>query len=418
MEIFAARYVFPVVAPVLRDGAVGVQEGHIVAVGPAAAVRSAAGPDATFHDLGHAALFPGLVNAHLHLELSWLRADDLPSGDYVTWIAALLARRAGGPPPAAQDAAARAIASLVERGTVAVGDVANDLWTARLLARSPLHAVVFHELYDLGAARAEATLREAVGRLEANARDPEVAAAAGRVRVALAAHAPHTTSVALLRALAGRSGATGDPLSIHVAESRDELALLADGSGSLRALLRSRGACGDDWSPPGRSPIEHLRRIGALGPRTLAVHCVHLDGPDHRTLQASGATVVTCPRSNARLGVGRAPVAALLRERVRVALGTDSLASVPDLDLLAEMAALRAVHPELAPATILRMATLHGAQALGLADRLGSIEIGKLALLVVLPLEASDDHPLETLCAVPRTVVRLADAPGALAGTP
>jgi len=418
MEIFAARYVLPVAAPVVKDGAVGVRDGRIAWVGPVAAVRSEAGPDATLHDLGDAAIFPGLVNAHLHLEWSWLHSGDLPSGDYVAWIAALLARRAGGPPPEAQDAAERAVASLVARGTVAVGDVANDMWTARLLARSPLHAVVFHEIYDLGAANAEETMRKATRRLEEIARDPAVAAAAGRVRVALTPHAPHTTSAPLLRALAGRSGATGDPLSIHVAESRDEVELLQEGSGPLRALLRSRGACGDDWQPPGRSPVEHLKHVGALSPRTLAVHCVHLDGPDHLTLQASGATVVTCPRSNARLGVGQAPVPTLLREGVAVALGTDSLASTPDLDLLAEMAALRAVHPELAPATILRMATLHGARALGLADRLGSIEAGKLAALAVLPLDANDDRPLETLCSAPETVYRLGDAARALAEAP
>jgi len=417
MEIFAARFVLPVAAPVVEDGAVAVQDGRIVAAGPVAGVREAAGADATTYDLGSVAILPGLVNAHTHLELAWAVDAELPRGDYVKWVEALVERREAGEPPGARKAAEGALDALARRGTVALGDVANGVFTAGLLARSPLHAVVFHEIYDLGADRGEATLFAAARRLDEIAADPHVAQARDRIRVALAPHSPHTTSAALLRALAGRSGATSDPLSIHVAESAEEVAFLRDGSGPLGALLRARGAYGDDWAPPGRTPIEHLRRLGVLSPRTLVVHCVYLDRSDHRTLQSSGATVVTCPRSNLALGVGRAPISELLREGVPVALGTDSLASVPDLDLFAEMATLRTEHPRLSAATVLRMATLNGARALGLGDRLGSIEAGKLAALVVVPLDPGDD-PLTAVCAVPPVIYGLRDAARVLAGAP
>lgn len=415
MEIFAARYVLPVTAPVVEDGAVAVEDGRIVAAGSLASVRNAAFAGATLHDLGCAAILPGLVNAHTHLELAWMADAGLSRGDYVAWLAALLDRRRAGEPAHAREAAQHALDALARRGTVALGDIANGSWTAGLLARSPLHAVVFHEIYDLGAGRGEEALREALLRVEEIAADAEVAAAADRIRVALAPHAPHTTSPALLRALARRSASRGDPLSIHVAESAEEGALLRDGSGRLAALLRARGACGTGWVAPGHSPVEHLRRLGVLGPRTIAVHCVHLDRSDHRALQRSGATVVTCPRSNTALGVGRAPIPELLREGVPVALGTDSLASAPNLDLWAEMAALRAEHAGLSAAAVLRMATLNGARALGLADRLGSIEVGKLARLVVVPLDRGAD-PLEALCAEPRAIFGLQDAPRARLG--
>jgi cytosine/adenosine deaminase-related metal-dependent hydrolase len=148
-----------------------------------------------------------------------------------------------------------------------------------------------------------------------------------------------------------------------------------------------------------------------LTARTLAVHCVHLNHQDHSRLQVSRATVVTCPRSNRYLGVGRTPVTKLLAEGVPVALGTDSLASAPDLDLFAEMAALREEHPSLACATVVRMATWNGAQALGLAERLGTIDEGKLAELAVVALPEGCDRPLEWICSLPSRVDRLEDAP-------
>jgi cytosine/adenosine deaminase-related metal-dependent hydrolase len=189
------------------------------------------------------------------------------------------------------------------------------------------------------------------------------------------------------------------------------VSLLSDGSGPLADLFRGRDFTDEDWTPPRRTPIDHLRRLGALSERTLAVHCVELERADHSTLQTTGATVVTCPRSNAALGVGPAAVPELLREGIPVALGTDSLASVPDLDLFAEIRALRSDHPDLSAAAVLRMATLNGANALGLADRLGSIESGKLAELIVVPLPAGTEDPVEAVCAGPQRIDRLEDAP-------
>ena len=179
---------------------------------------------------------------------------------------------------------------------------------------------------------------------------------------------------------------------------------------TLPALFRERDVWDDAWLPPEATPVAYLARLGLLSERSLAVHCVQLDRQDHSWLQSRGVTVVACPRSNKRLGVGTAPIPELLREGIAVALGTDSLASAPDLDLFAEMAALRKDHPALAPAAVVRMATFNGARALGLADRLGSIEPGKLARLVVVPLTAPDDDPLLRACSRPEGVAPLLSA--------
>lgn len=408
MQIFAARHVLPVAAPPLRDGAVAVEAGTIVAVGPRVAMLERFGRDAEFRDLGSAALLPGLVNAHCHVELSWMGEDPPPGGDYVAWVRGLLERRAAEDPDLARRSAERAIAGMAARGTVALADVANATWIVPLLRRSLLRGVVFHEIYGGWPGGAE-RLDAALARIADLGTGGEPLAR--RWRVVPTPHAPHTTSAALLRALGRRAAERADPLSVHVAESAAETALLADGSGPLFELLRERALLDSSWRPPGRTPVEHLDRLGALGRHTLAVHCVHVGRRERAILQARGTHVVTCPRSNERLGVGTAAVPTLLADGIPVALGTDSRASAPDLDLFAEMAALRRIHPRLSPATVLRMATLNGAAALGLAERLGSIGPGRLADLVVVPLAAGDDAPLDTVCSGPQVVHRLEEAP-------
>jgi cytosine/adenosine deaminase-related metal-dependent hydrolase len=218
---------------------------------------------------------------------------------------------------------------------------------------------------------------------------------------------PHSAILAsspLIKALAGRAIASGEPLSLSVAETEAETRLLHDGTGPLVDFLKTAGLWDDGWRAPGLSPVEALDRLGALSPRTLAIHCIHLAHQDLSKLQARGVTVVTCPRSNSRLGVGKTPVPKLLGSGIPVALGTDSLASAPDMDLFAEMAALRDEHPSLSAAAVLRMATLNGARALGFARDLGTIEAGKLPALTVVPLPDPGDDPLELVTSGPEIV--------------
>ncbi len=410
MLVYIARHVLPVASPPIENGAVAVEGERVIAVGPGADVV-AAHPQAEIRHLGQAVLMPGLINAHVHLELSWLGDDPLPGGDYMRWLRSLTERRdAHEDEPARWRAAELAVETIEAKGTVGVGDTANEIWIASVLARSSLHAVVFHELYGILADRAESLLTEAAARLGSIEEDQDVAAASGRTSVVLTPHGAHSTSPSLLKALAGRAVAAAAPLSVHVGESEEEIRFLQNGSGPFRDFLVERGAWDESWRAPRHTPVEQLDRLGALTARTLAVHCVHVTNQDLSMLQSRGCSVVTCPRSNRRLGVGKAPVPRILGSGIPVALGTDSLASVEDLSLFAEMAALREDHPGLAPAAVLRMATLNGARALGLED-LGAIAAGKLARLVVVPLDAPGEDPLERVTGGPANVVSLGEAP-------
>jgi cytosine/adenosine deaminase-related metal-dependent hydrolase len=407
MIVYTARHVLAVASPPLADGAVAVHGGRIAAVGRKGEVLKAAGDDAEIVDLGDSVLLPGLVNAHVHLDLSWMRDDPPPGGSYVAWFRDRLERVEQAPDAVRRETAVKAVADMAARGTAAVGDVAGVPWTAGILARSPLHAVVFMELTGFRADDAERLLDRAAASLDSIENEPDVKAARGRVGVVLSPHSAHTVSAALLKALAGRAIASGEILSIHLAETWDEAAMLLDGSGPFPDLLRARGGWDEGWHPPGHSPVEYLDRLGALTSSTLAVHCIHLGQQDLSKLQARGVTVVTCPRSNLRLGVGKTPVPKLLSSGIPVALGTDSLASVSDLDLYSEMAGLRREHPSLSPAAVLRMATLNGARALRLEKTLGTLEKGKLAALAAVRLSDPGDDPLEVVTSGPETVTVL-----------
>ncbi len=409
MIVYAAKHLLPVASSPIQNGAVVVDGERIVAVGRRKdVVKSHAG--AEVRDLGDAVIVPGLVNAHTHLELSYMNGEPPAGGTFMTWVRDFVARRSQFDGPAAARAAEKAAETMVGRGTVAVGDVANETWAAPILARSGLRGIAFHELFGFRSANAESILAAAAERLEAIDAHPDVRAAKERLTTVLTPHAPHTTSHPLLRALGGRAVASGEVLSIHVAESEAEIQLLRDGTGPFKDFLIERDAWEDGWKAPGLTPIEYLDRLGVLTPRTLAVHCIHIDHQDLSRLQARGVTVVTCPRSNQRLGVGKAPVPKLLASGIPVALGTDSQATAPDVDVFTEVAHLRQDHPGLSPAAALRIATLNGARALGLERDLGTIEPGKIASLAVVGLNDPNDDPLEAVTWSSETVAPLQQA--------
>jgi cytosine/adenosine deaminase-related metal-dependent hydrolase len=384
VDLLTAAWVLPIAGPPIRDGAVAVHDGRVAWVGPAG---DPSAPDGPVRDLGPGVLLPGLVNAHCHLELSHL-AGRLPFGaGFVPWVESVVAVRGCFSEEDVRSATSSAIEFLDRRGTVAVGDVSNALGHLDLLAASGLSGAVFLELLAWDPEKAGSTLRWAEERL-AEVR-PKLRPG---LEVRLAAHAPHSCSPELLRGLVGRGG----PAAIHLAESPDEAAFLRDGSGGWRGFLDGRGLGHVPFSPPGASPVRYADSLGALHPRLVAAHGVQVDAADRERLARRGVHVVVCPRSNRNLGVGMPDLAGLLAAGVRLALGSDSLASVETLDVLDDAVALHRSLPRLDPAVILRMATLGGAEALGFGD-LGAIAPGRRAALAFAPAVSTLEHPHEFL---------------------
>jgi aminodeoxyfutalosine deaminase len=368
-----APWVLPIVAPPIRDGWVTVARGRVVAVGEG---RPPDGPGIEVRDLGHSVLLPGLVNAHTHLELSWLWGKVPPAASLPVWVANLLGQRFGG---AGDDPTKIRPATIdaLEAGTAAVGDVANTPATQQALARNKLHGVVFREIVGFNPADPAALVAAAVRDADAH-RSP-------RVEAHVVPHAPYSVSPDVIRLLAARADAPGAVCSMHVGESPEEVEFLHTGRGAWRDVLEMRNAWNPRWTPPACGPIAYLDRLGLVGPRLVAVHCVQCTDAELARLAGAGAVVVTCPRSNVWVGVGSPPASRFFASGARVAIGTDSLASASDLNLFSELAALHALAPEVPPARLLESATRIGAEAIGRPD-LGVIAPGARARLITVDL--------------------------------
>ena len=371
MPIFRAAWVLPIAAPPIRHGWVSVEHRTVAGVGGGARRDGV--------DLGHVVVLPALVNAHTHLELSYLRGAVPPAERFLDWIREVMAVRRRYPDPhdpAILEAARAAIGDARASGTGVIGDISNTLVTVPLLRDAGAPARVFYELLGFGADDPAGRVRQARAAVEG-------AGAGGDVRVGLAPHAPYSVSPGLFAAIrADLDAHPEDRSAVHLAESPDEVEFVERGTGCWRELLHEVGAWTDAWTPPGGSPVTYLAELGFLDARVLVVHGVQCTADDLGRLKRLGTTVVSCPRSNRYVGVGEAPIEAFYAAGVTVAFGTDSLASVADVNVFAELAAARRLAPRVPARDLLRSATLDGARALGFGTRFGSIEEGKQAALI------------------------------------
>jgi aminodeoxyfutalosine deaminase len=390
---YRASWILPIGGPPVRDGWVAIDRDRIAAYG-AVGRRPAAVDDAGEVDLGQVVVMPGLVNAHTHLELSYLRGQVPPGSTFVAWIRAVIAARRDHPDPGTAEvlgAVERGIAEAVACGTAIVGDVSNTLTTFNALSRSPLAAVVFHELIGFRVADPVALVAGATQQIDA-------LPPTERVRASLAAHAPYSVGPLVLRAI--RHAVDRDPFatcSVHLAESAEEVEFIRSAGGPWRELLEELGVWDPAWTAPGVSPAQYLDESGFLSGRVVAVHGVHMTPADLQLLVSRGMTLVTCPRSNEYTRAGRPPIEAFYNSGVRVAVGTDSLASTPDLNVFAELAAMRRIAPAVPASLLLESATRQGARALAFDGEYGTIEPGKRARLLAVDVPPATEDVEEYL---------------------
>lgn len=371
-----ARWVFPVEGPPLPRGVVTVQADRLLAVEPQ-------GTRQADLDLGNVAILPGLVNAHTHLDLSDARGKCPPTSDFTGWLRQVIAHRHQQTPGDVARAIRAGIEQSSRHGVTLVGDISAGGASWSQLATASLRATVFYEVLGLSASRAAAARDALVAWLESR---PTLATC----RPAFSLHAPYSVRSSLFAELGGgRVGPRSYPVAIHVAESAAELELLEKHTGPFVPFLQDLGA----WDPAGLAPDLAAVFQGETA-HSLFIHgnCLSPDAGWPR----AGA-LVYCPRTHAAFGQPRHPFRDFLGRGVRVVLATDSLASNPDLDVLAEARFVHQLHAEVPGATLLAMITRTPAEILGWGDEVGSLAPGKLADLVILPLpdeEPADPHDL------------------------
>ncbi len=374
MRLYAADWVLPVDADPIERGGVAVEDGRIVGIGPADELEGER------RDFPEAAILPGLVNAHSHLEYAVYAGfgDGLAFGP---WLHTHIERKARIGWDEFVAVAALGAAECLAAGVTTVADASFSGAAAVAADRLGLRAVVYLEVFGADPGRAD-DLRERVDALEAEV--------GPLVRLGVSPHAPYSVSPELYRELQ----ALQLPLATHVAESDDETEYMLWGRGPIAAV--------SEVTPPGTTSVRHLAAHGLLGAGVVAAHCVKVDEEEIELLAEHDVAVAHCPRSNALLGCGIAPVRALLDAGLRVGLGTDSPASTPSFDMWEEMrmavyvARARAERPDaLGASEALELATLGSARALGLDRETGSLAAGKRADIAVVSLAGSPYLPWE-----------------------
>jgi 5-methylthioadenosine/S-adenosylhomocysteine deaminase len=416
--IYSARWVLPIVSPAIEDGAVVVDGSKIVAAGPRAEVIPRF-PGARIYDFGQAAILPGLVNAHSHLELTIMRGFlESEEHDFAAWLRKLTTARMA---MTGEDLLVSATCGAIEAARACVtcfGDSSSSATHAiKALREVGLRGIVYQESFGPDPKLANeniAKLREQIAEL----RMLEDAL----VRVGVSPHAPYTVSAAQLELISRLAIDEQLPLMMHAAESQAEKSFMLDGVGRFAEGLKARGI---EWQAPGISTIEYLARHGILETQPLLAHCINVDDSDLELIKQSGAGIAHCSKSNAKLGHGRAPFASFISHGINVGLGSDSVASNNTCDLLEEArfatllsrldrgtsprvsknavtepgAVATGYHAQLAMDGVtaeqsLFAATLGVARALGLENQIGALAEGMQADITIVALNGAHQQPV------------------------
>ena len=396
--LLLARYVLPVSSPHIEDGGVLVRGSRIIAVGSRAELL-AAYPEEEVIDYGPAALMPGFVDLHTHLEYSVFRGvvDDLP---YTRWKMEVQRREEFLSEEDWVASASLGAGEAIRSGITTIADVTYSGVSLRAADSAGLRAVIYREVSTMDASRAESEVAAALDDMRAW----EAVSDGERIHIGIAPHGPYTCHPRLFKAVADAIGTSDTHVSLHLAGSKDEYDFVKYGSSQLGQDFRNQSGWADEaWMPTGVSPVRYVYQWGILDlPNVLAVHCVHVDAEDVAVLARTDVAVAYCARCNAKLGMGTAPLGEFLAKGLRVGIGTDSPASNSTMDFFAEMRtgllvqrSLRGEQGFFTAEEFIRLSTIEGARALKLDHEIGSLEPGKRADIIAVDLSHSYQVPTE-----------------------
>lgn len=390
--IYSARWVLPVSSAPIEHGAVAVDGSVIAGVGEAAEIASRF-PDARIESFGESVVLPGLINAHTHLELTALRGYlENEESDFFAWLRKLtVARLERMTADDIRVSATWGACEAVRAGITCVGDASDSAMMSMLALREVgLRGVVFQESFGPDPRLVEENFAKLQAKVAAlRTVENEL------VHAGVSPHAPYTVCRAQLELIAEFAQAERLPLMMHAAESEAEDLLLRDATGLFADGLAKRGI---EWTAPRTSTIQYLQQVGILDTKPLLAHCIRVNDEDVASLRQTGTKVAHCPKSNAKLGHGRAPFAKFVAAGVVVGLGSDSVASNNTCDIIEEARFACLLARDSWPLTASQMltaATTGGAQCLGLAERgIGVLSEGAQADLIVVGLNGTHQLPV------------------------
>lgn len=394
--ILRARTILPVSQPPIENGAIVISGNKIRAVGSWTDLKSET--DEKVLDLGEVVLLPGLVNAHCHLDYTDMAGELPPPKTFTDWIPLITAAKTGWSYSEYAHSWLRGAHMLLKTGTTTVADIEAmpdllpEVWDA-----TPMRVYSFLEMTGIRARRdPKEILREAVETIDSLTH--------ARCSVALSPHAPYSTLPELLRLSAGLARKKKWRICTHIAESAEEFEMFRHARGKMFDWLKRNGRDNSDCGLG--SPVQHFARHKMLGENLLAIHVNYLARGDAALLGQHLVNIVHCPRSHDYFR--HAP---FLRERLanagaNLCLGTDSLATTrkigkqkPELNMFEEMRQLAADDNTVSPEEILRMATVNGARALGLAGQIGELSKNAAADLIAIPAGTKSADVYETVLA-------------------
>lgn len=384
--ILRARALLPISAPLIENGAVVIYGDRVVAADAWGRIppQLTSAKAATVLDLGDVVLLPGLVNGHCHLDYTDMAGFWPSPKKFTDWIPWMLAAKAEWSYSNYARSWLNGAKMLLHSGTTTVADIEAapellpDVWDS-----TPLRVLSFLEMTSVRSKREPAEiLDEALKKIDSLSHR--------RCAAALSPHAPYSTSAELLRLCARAAWEKKIHTAVHVAESRQEFEMFAHARGEMFDWLKKNGRNNSDCGLG--TPIQHLDRAGLANGSFIAIHANYLGDCDFDLLAKRKVSVVHCPRSHEYFQHETFPLKKLRAANVNVCLGTDSLATVAkngkdslELNLFSEMQAFSRSNPSCGPDTILKMATVNGARALGLAGKIGELSSYAYADLIAIP---------------------------------